>query len=721
MLQLFGVPSKLTLIPGVGARVASRLISFFGSEAEALRAISYCRISLLEEAVGKPTAVRLVHGVYRLAYGRWPRDVAGSDEAWSLFQAVRSVYEESTLTSPGRDILSCYLPAPPSGLRDAIDRMELLTLYRKVVDTAGDLVDRVLERVSDKLHWPKPVPHPAAGGRVLVVLGDREAYRKAVDSLSSLVKVVYADDPSEANTKIEGVEDVVVYDPYGLYTGPYPVIGELNVEEVLPETIVDYFRVNWRALEAIAELAKEVGLEGVTKLAELYGIDVDTEQVERLIWASKVLHGGEVSEQIDEEYRRLRRTLSKLEAVVDDVEAWINERLREELERLEIRIPASRLLEVIATIQRGEQPMIELPEELYEVFTRVAEEAEKAVKDRLELEPDEAELIRGIAPRTPSYPVVFDRSRVTELRALLASKLGRRRLEVLRMLASQVKGLRRVLDELVQLLAYMDAGRAWYRLATVRLAVKPTVADRGVGVAFRNGLEAELARRVLRGEDAQRVSYIVGDVRVPWDNPTRGERIVLLTGANSGGKTTLLKTIAETVLAAQSGLPVLAEEAVVTPFETVYFVSKPAGEVGAGALEQLLSSLAKIASQPGRKLVLVDELEAATEAGAAAKIVAGFLQALSEQEGSVAIVVTHLAEHVTYWLEKMNVKGVRVDGIEARGLDENYNLIVDRNPRYYHLARSTPELVVRRLEAKARRRGEREFYSRLLSLLSSRA
>ncbi|RAP51202.1 MAG: hypothetical protein BZ133_03665, partial [Methanosphaera sp. SHI613] len=40
---------------------------------------------------------------------------------------------------------------------------------------------------------------------------------------------------------------------------------------------------------------------------------------------------------------------------------------------------------------------------------------------------------------------------------------------------------------------------------------------------------------------------------------------------------------------------------------------------------------------------------------------------------------------------------IRTDGIEAKGLDENYNLIVDRSPKINYLARSTPELILKRI------------------------
>jgi dsDNA-specific endonuclease/ATPase MutS2 len=42
-----------------------------------------------------------------------------------------------------------------------------------------------------------------------------------------------------------------------------------------------------------------------------------------------------------------------------------------------------------------------------------------------------------------------------------------------------------------------------------------------------------------------------------------------------------------------------------------------------------------------------------------------------------------------------------VDGIEAQGLDENYNLIVDRTPRMDYFAKSTPELILRRMYEKS--------------------
>lgn len=113
-------------------------------------------------------------------------------------------------------------------------------------------------------------------------------------------------------------------------------------------------------------------------------------------------------------------------------------------------------------------------------------------------------------------------------------------------------------------------------------------------------------------------------------------------------------------------------------------------------------------SEASGKLVLADELESITEPGASARIIAGILEYLSRNEQSFGIFVSHLSELI---LENTEAE-VRVDGIEAEGLDSHLELIVNRNPIYNHVARSTPELIVERLLRKTIGK-ERDFYAHL--------
>lgn len=171
------------------------------------------------------------------------------------------------------------------------------------------------------------------------------------------------------------------------------------------------------------------------------------------------------------------------------------------------------------------------------------------------------------------------------------------------------------------------------------------------------------------------------------------ENVVLLTGANSGGKTTLLETVAQISIMAQMGLPVLAKSAEIRLMDEIYYFSK-SRSLDAGAFESFLNTFIPIVTTDTQKLVLLDELEGITELDAAVKIISSFIEMISESDSN-AIIVTHMANEI------MKYADVRVDGIEAKGLDANYNLIVDRTPKMNYLAKSTPELILKRVHQKA--------------------
>ena len=174
---------------------------------------------------------------------------------------------------------------------------------------------------------------------------------------------------------------------------------------------------------------------------------------------------------------------------------------------------------------------------------------------------------------------------------------------------------------------------------------------------------------------------------------TQDENIALLTGANSGGKTTLLETLTQISIMAQIGLPVSADSAKIKLFDEIYHFSKKRS-LDAGAFESFLNVFIPIVTTDSEKLVLLDELEGITELDAAVKIISKFIDMIKESN-SYGIIVTHMAR------ELMNYTDIRVDGIEAKGLDENYNLIVDRTPKMNFLAKSTPELILKRIYEKS--------------------
>jgi hypothetical protein len=126
------------------------------------------------------------------------------------------------------------------------------------------------------------------------------------------------------------------------------------------------------------------------------------------------------------------------------------------------------------------------------------------------------------------------------------------------------------------------------------------------------------------------------------------------------------------------GLPVPAKSARVGLVESLHILAKAGGTQSAGALEQTLVELAEVVSDPSAKLILADELEAITEPGAGARIIAGMLLAAESQPETTMMLVTHLAPAI---IKASGRDDLRVDGIEASGLDEDMELIVDRTPK----------------------------------------
>ena len=107
----------------------------------------------------------------------------------------------------------------------------------------------------------------------------------------------------------------------------------------------------------------------------------------------------------------------------------------------------------------------------------------------------------------------------------------------------------------------------------------------------------------------------------------------------------------------------------------------------AGALKRTLKKLADVLVSSQRKIILADDrLEAITEPGAASLILGGLLKVSKGNHDTNILLVTHIGNSIS---DVMGGK-IRIDGIEAQGLDENMDLIVDRNPKRNVLAKSTP-------------------------------
>lgn len=251
------------------------------------------------------------------------------------------------------------------------------------------------------------------------------------------------------------------------------------------------------------------------------------------------------------------------------------------------------------------------------------------------------------------------------------------------------------------------------RFALAFELTEPTITDNRVcGVVGARNLFLEDA-----GEAVQPVTYAIGEHELPVpgpNSPPSGDRVAVLTGANSGGKTTLLETLCQVQLLAQMGLPVPADAAAIGLVDTVVFHRRHAS-FNAGVLESTLRSVVPPVTDAGRTLMLVDEFEAITEPGSAANLLHGLVR-LTVERDALGVFVTHLADDLEPLPEQ-----ARTDGIFAEGLTPSLELEVDYQPRFETVGRSTPEFIVSRLVADASDRTERAGYEVLAEAVGERA
>ncbi|UIO99109.1 DNA mismatch repair protein [Halobaculum sp. CBA1158] len=258
-----------------------------------------------------------------------------------------------------------------------------------------------------------------------------------------------------------------------------------------------------------------------------------------------------------------------------------------------------------------------------------------------------------------------------------------------------------VVDAVADIAVLLSLGR----FAAAHGLSRPVLGGDGVAVAD--------ARNLLLSGEVQPVTYGVGDHSLDITAPD-GDRVSVLTGANSGGKTTLLETLCQVVVLASMGLPVPAEAAEIGRFDAVVFHRRHAS-FNAGVLESTLKSVVPPLVGEGRTLMLVDEFEAITEPGRAADLLNGLVE-LTVDRGAVGVYVTHLAADLSPL-----PAAARVDGIFAEGLTNDLELLVDYQPRFGVVGKSTPEFIVSRLVANASDRAVRQGFEELASAVGEEA
>lgn len=196
-----------------------------------------------------------------------------------------------------------------------------------------------------------------------------------------------------------------------------------------------------------------------------------------------------------------------------------------------------------------------------------------------------------------------------------------------------------------ELAFYLGAARLAAELRAAGLPLcQPALApadERACQVEDAYNLDLALRLRLAEGAATLRQKVVTNRVAADASAP-----IAIVTGPNSGGKTTYTRAIGQAQVLAQAGLLVPGSSARISPVDSIYshFAAPERADIGGGRLAEELERLAQIFSQATRhSLILLNEPLASTDHAAARALCRDVLAGL-QLLGARAVFVTHIYE-----------------------------------------------------------------------------
>lgn len=624
----------LAAMPGLGARRLEQLVAALGSHREALQTLVDGDIEKIAniDGIGTTRAQKLAH----TAAGNHDEQFFGTPRSARAFHALQKRLTARAMTQPGKHRLRLLAPHP-----DPQVRASRLAWCQQA---AAEVADLDAEALREPLAHLAPLPPltPSMEADVLFLF-DRKSDRDNAETagLGRWGSLAHATG-GDARQRIQEAQ-LVVHASHG---DDHPYADADHIVSV-PYTLEPGLLAPWGTLQRYKRARP--ALEAAATLSQLRGLDSASQEALRLLDAHPT------PERLPDK---------------DDLESTAQVLLEEEIQKAEAN------LEELTVSGRDLMRALtrDLPAPILELYKQAASRANERLSEETGLELD---------AYTDDTPPRVDPETTHHTAATAARQQACEQME---------KDLR-VAKKLVALEAQIGKELDDHFAFDARQAIGFLVHDHALTAPeWGTGFLVEGLRPLLVGEGAEAIDYRLG---CDEEGKKEATRVALITGANSGGKTTLLESLTELVAMAHAGLPVAARRAILPPLDSVHLYV-PGRDRSAGALESMLLALFPLIETPGRRLVLADELEAVTELEAASEILAALIEGLVEN-GNHAVFATHLAPHLLPALAEEAREQVRIDGIEAHGLDDQGRLLVDRSPRLGVLARSTPELIVQRL------------------------
>lgn len=628
-------------IKGIGNKMSEKIIQNLGGLENLQKVIEEESIDQIAKIEG--ISPKKAAEIIKEMKHKSPKDFIKSERAMELYEDILNKILAYSNTDYSRNKV---LLLSPSKDKEAILKQLSFSMNAKEMVSKLPIVKlRGLMKNLNELEKPKPKYD--ASKVILVESEEDNAYLTDL-GLNQYYPIITANEMTLLSDELLSYDLIYYVYNQGIldFEGmPNLVMISINEQdyEIVPEKIIDFFTTNEKLLKRVYKIQKIRNKQ--TVLGEIFPILDEINIIDK--------------SEVD------------IEEIVNSLKKDMDDELEEAIKHVDLEGD-----EILNLLNNNFPPKID------KIFDEIIRKRKEIIKDACGFSFD---------PFIKKYPIEIDDEEIQRIQLEQASKKENNIFDIKKSAAIQLNAIKeRTIEEINETIKF-DYEFTLGSFAYEYQLTPPVFTN---DIILEGALHLELSDRKGK-EGIQKVNYKL----------TEEENIALLTGANSGGKTTLLETLTQISIMAQMGLPVSADYAEIKILDEIYHFSKKRS-LDAGAFESFLNVFIPIVTTKSDKLVLLDELEGITELDAAVKIISTFIDMIKETN-SYGVIVTHMAR------ELMNYTDIRVDGIEAKGLDEHNNLIVDRTPKMNFLANSTPELILKRIYENSNEE-LKEVYGRIL-------
>lgn len=620
-------------IKGIGSKIINKIIQTYGSYDNFIESIKNYDIDKLMSISGLSQKKALE--IVRYIHGYREDEFLKTEQSQNLYNDIIKRILEFANTDYARNRVLLLTPTT-----DYNKIKQTNQLIQDTLDHTQELDYHYIRALYEKIHPLNKNIRPKFHDEYAIVCEDYDDYLSLIKKGFDRYTNIY---PLKDNVNFNEYEFIVyLYNDFNMDPGDATNIVTISNSspdhEIQPNILLEYFKQNRDTLENVCQLRQYLGLE--TRIDEVLDV-LDNIKIEN-------------------------KNKIALDETIEEIKDHANDTINQQIKNIELEGD-----EVLQLLNHDGN----LPPKIMTIFNDVLDEAREKLGNKTGLLFD---------PFIIKYPLEIDYNEVRRIQEKTIANIHLKEYEQ-ELTACNIleKYEKQIEDETIELIHYDYQ----FTLASFTKFYDLTIPEIGDEYKLEGALHLSLKQQEkINNIPIQKINY-----HLDKDN-----NIILLTGANSGGKTTLLETLGQHTIMTHMGLGVCSEKATIPKTNEVHYFTKK-HSLNAGAFETFLTSFIPVTIGKEKKLILIDELESITELEAAVKIIIGFIEHIQD-ENSYAVIVTHMAPEILKRTE--NIK-IRTDGIEAKGLDKEYNLIVDRSPKINYLANSTPELILKKIYEKS--------------------